>query len=452
MRISLVAKIFLVVIMVLGSFYLRYRDFDKIPFAGESMDEYSYSWVGMSILKIGVPVGISGIGGYANSISRYENIDNVFQSTAGGNPETLNWPWFDHPPLLGLITGGYAMMKGAGNFKETNIYIIRKPMVILGTISVLLVLLIAWVNFGFLTGLASGVIYGTMPVVVIGSRMVQGENGVIPAYLAAVLFISLFYKTKRNVWLILAGVFSGLAVLFKISGLVAILAIGICLFRDQKKFLWKFLVISLSVASLFVVYGLVIDPRQFVMTFLSNSSRFYGIGPESIYRLITQVKITNVKYFTDPLVLIGWLALFGVYFRKSQKLGDSLLKTLGVCWLAMYIILGSYPHGWYAFPFFPILAMALGRMWVLAIDNSEYFSGILILCLTGIGYFLSRIVDISYFQRVASFWKFGIGGLLVYSLFCQKRKLILMIMLVILIILELFYLHSITVDSWYKVF
>ena len=452
MKISLIARIVLVIIVVLGSFYLRYRDFDKIPFAGESMDEYSYSWVGMSILKIGVPVGISGIGGYANSISRYENIDNVFQSTAGGNPETLNWPWFDHPPLLGLITGGYAMMKGAGNFKETNIYIIRKPMVVLGTISVLLVLLIGWVNFGFLTGLASGVIYGTMPIVVIGSRMVQGENGVIPAYLTAVLFISLFYKTKRNVWLILAGVFSGLAVLFKISGLVAILAIGICLLKDQKKFLWKFLVISLSVASLFIIYGLSIDPRQFMTTFLSNSSRFYGIGPESLFRLITQVKITNVKYFTDPMVLVGWLALFGLFFRKANKLGDRLLRIFGASWAVMYVVLGSYPHGWYAFPFFPILAIALGRVWMLAMDNSEYFSGALMLGLISIGYFFSRIVDIMSFQKLASYWKFGIGGLLTYSIIFQKRKYILVFLLLIIISFELIYLHSITVDFWYKVF
>ncbi len=451
MKIKLGLRIFLVLIIILGSFYLRYRDFDKVPFAGESMDEYSYSWVGMSLLKIGVPVGISGIGGYANSISRYENIDNVFQSTAGGNPETLNWPWFDHPPLLGLITGGFAMLKGASNFKETNIYIIRKPMIVLGTISVLLVTLIGWVNFGFLTGFVSGIFYGTMPIVVIGSRMVQGENGVIPAYLAAILFISLFYKTKNRNWLTLAAVLSGVACLFKLSGLVAVLAISLTLAKDNKKYLGQFLIISLSVASLFVVYGLAIDPIQFLTTFVSNSSRFYGIGPESVFRLITQVKITNVKYFTDPVVLIGWLALFGLFFRKSRKLGDGLLKTFGVSWTVMYIVLGSYPHGWYAFPFFPILALALGRVWVLALDFHEYFSGILMLGIAGIGYFLSRMLDINYFQKVATYWKFGIGALLVFSMISQKRKFILVIVLLFLVFLEIHYLNSITVDTWYKV-
>jgi len=39
----------------------------------------------------------------------------------------INYPWFDHPPLMGLLTGGWAYLKGARIFEDTTTSIIRKP-------------------------------------------------------------------------------------------------------------------------------------------------------------------------------------------------------------------------------------------------------------------------------------------------------------------------------------
>ena len=46
-----------ILIMALG-YKLRLSGFNSIPFPGESLDEYSNAWVGLSMIRLGVPVGM----------------------------------------------------------------------------------------------------------------------------------------------------------------------------------------------------------------------------------------------------------------------------------------------------------------------------------------------------------------------------------------------------------
>ena len=87
-----------VVVVVFFGLLLRYHGLSRVPLPGESMDEYSYSWVGLSLIRLGVPVGRSGLLGYGGNDYRYVNVDGVFSTTAGGSPLEINKPWFDHPP------------------------------------------------------------------------------------------------------------------------------------------------------------------------------------------------------------------------------------------------------------------------------------------------------------------------------------------------------------------
>src|SRR4051812_10107878 len=108
----------LLFLIVYGAYQLRNDNYAKIPFPGESMDEYSFTWVGLSLIELGIPIGNSGIPGYKQTENRYINVDQVFKTQARGNTFPINYPWFDHPPLLGLITGAFTYSKGGRVFED----------------------------------------------------------------------------------------------------------------------------------------------------------------------------------------------------------------------------------------------------------------------------------------------------------------------------------------------
>lgn len=327
-------------------------------------------------------------------------------------------------------------------------------MLVLGTASVVLLTLLGWTVFNFNTGLLAGLLYGISPVVTIGSRMVQGENGLILFMLACLLFLSLFVKYKHNSFLVLSAIFAGVSCLFKLSGGVTIVIGLLLLLSEKKSSVTKFLLISGSIASLFFIYGLTLGFFDFWTIFMSNSGRYYGIGPEAIYNLVTQVKITNRKFLTDPLILAGWISFFLILSKKKFTLGQKVLVVSTVSYLATYLILGSYAHGWYAFPFFPFLILALATV---------ISSGLgLILLLMVIGYQISKFIGIDQFQVYANYWRYLVGILLMWILTSKYivvnsvtkvvDKILMIILLSVVIYINYHYLQSLTVDNWYKVF
>lgn len=144
----MIKKLFklIVLIGIIGlAVSVRKRNYAEIPIPGQSVDEYSYSWVGMSLIETGVPVGISGLKGYPNQIDKYINV-NRFMQFIPSDPLAINYPWMDHPPLLGLITGGYAYSQGARVFEDSVTVFIRKPIILISSISVGLAMIFMWLN------------------------------------------------------------------------------------------------------------------------------------------------------------------------------------------------------------------------------------------------------------------------------------------------------------------
>jgi hypothetical protein len=424
------------------------------------MDEYSYSWVGMSLIESGYPMGISGIGGYENEILKYINVDNVFQGEAGGNALKINYPWFDHPPLLGLLTGGYAKFKGAVSFEDARSFLIRKPMLWLGVFTNLALIFLVAINYGYLASLMTGLIWAVIPVAVLSSRMVQAENGMIPVWILSLVFISLYKKYNRDMFLILGALLAGMACLFKLSGVVAIIS-GVVLLIYPKRGskskqdikLWLF--ISLMMASLFVVYGLIIDAGQFLRSFMSNSSRFYGIGPEAIFNLIRESKLTNHKFVTEPWFLIGWIS--GFIFLSKKRL--DIFSISLISYLVVYLFFGSYAYGWYSFPFWPIIIGMLGILLSDGILRGKRLLGLTVMLLIVWGGYISKFVDIVSFQEYANYWRIGISvlvfGLLMINkinrkLYIVLGKILVGLLFIFCIYLSMKFTDSVDISTWYR--
>jgi len=465
-------KTFFVILILIISFKLRYKNYDQIPVVGQSVDEYSNSWVGLSLIKIGYPVGITNMKGYKADDYRYVNVDHIYQKVEG-TPFNMGKPWFDHPPLIGLLTGSYAHLKGAQVFEDVHLFLIRKPMLYLGTFSVLLIFLIGLINFNYFTGLIAATIYGTTPFVVFASRMAQSENGVIPMFLLSLLFYSLFKKNKHYFYLFLSAIFAGLSTLFKIPGVVSILSIIFLIYSDNKKQLKNqpakieeivfFSVIAFSITSLFAIYGLVYDWTTFKNIFNTNANRYYGIGPYAVFHLLTKNNITNVKSMTDAWVITSWISFFILMFRKKNNFGEKLITVSTLSYLAIYLILGSDPFGWYTFPFLPFLSIALARVLYLGFNKAKYMITNFILLLIPLGFNLSHFIDIPSFQKYSNIWRFSIGFFIILLIFLKLRKfshpkfislfikLILILTFAVAIYLNIKYVFSIDISKWYGI-
>lgn len=463
-----IVYIICVVAILFVGYKLRLHDYNKIPFPGESTDEYSNSWMGLSLIEFGYPVGVSALAGYSSDYYEYVNVDRIFQTVASTGPLLFHKPWFDHPPMMGLFTGGYAYLKGARVFEDTTTAIIRKPMVLLGTITLYLVMLLGYFVAGPAVALLAGAIYATSPLLVINSRMIQAENGYLPLLLCTLICLHLFEKYKKEPWLWVAGTFSALCVTFKIPGLVTtLIGVVVLMTQEDKSVIHKikesliFFFISILGLISFFVYGAAFDWKEFVNILSSNSSRVYGIGFNAINDLLIHTKITGGKMLTDGWPLLGWLSLWTLFTDKRSKLFRYILLPVLV-YLVVYLLAGSEPYGWYRIPFLPFLYISLSIFLVDALQNGNKILMAVYAIMIPIGINLQKVTDVEGGYNYSNLWKLGIMlvTVIVFSSLIFKNgkfKMLAIVTRVILIALVLLaiytniqYNNMITVDYWYK--
>ena len=454
----------LLLIIILIGFGVRYDQYATVPFPGDSRDEYSNTWVGMSLLQTGMPVGFSGIDGYENQKWAYINVDNVYQTIDNGTPFAINWPWFDHPPLTGLVTGGYATLLGIKQFDQTAIYIIRRPMVVLGTLSIFLVFIYGSMLYGKRVGLLASTFYAVSPLVVVGSRMIQAENLLIPIMLTGLISLVAFEKSHKEHWLWIGAIMIALGLLVKLSGIGFFLA-GIILLLSNHSMDWRervrhliiYVPVGISGFILFVMYGFVIDWNQFLRTLASNSGRIYGIGPEALSDMILRSKVTNTRTLTDGWVLAGWLSFAGL-FQQFERHRYILVPVL--CYILTLLFFGSHPFGWYRFPLWPLFMIGIAY-WV----ERTWFDwkngwGLFISFVT-LGLLLRNVIGINNFQSFVSLWKllvlplFGLFLLPLWSKHLSTTwmnrlmRVALTLTVIGCIVLSIRYTNSLTAETWY---
>lgn len=407
----------LVILLVFG-YQARMRYYFSFPRVGVTMDEYSNAWMGLSWIRNGYPVGNSALRAYGQHDYRYINVDEIFFKTENDR-QVIDKPWFDHPPMLGLVVGGYAYLKGARVFEDAVTVLIRKPMVWLGVLNIVLIFGLASLLFSELAGLIAAAIYTFSPYYIVSSRLVQGENGYTPFVLLALIFMYLFLKKGRKEALILAGVFSGVAMLFKVSAIYAVLALVVLMFINRGKKTAQEIVIFLVLAlGLFMVYpisGLAIDWGLFIEVMRANADRFYGIGPAGLKQLLFSSHVLTDWEFGDGWKLTGVLGLVFLGSLKSfGKLEKGFVLAPFVCYLFTYVLFGSQPYGWYTFPVIPFVTIAAGAVisWTLK-NNSWGMLGYFLLVLP-IGINLEKLVKLREFQAYADWWRWGFvaGGII----------------------------------------
>ncbi|HBP51435.1 MAG: hypothetical protein US68_C0008G0077 [Candidatus Shapirobacteria bacterium GW2011_GWE1_38_10] len=408
-------KIISILLICFLGFRLRLQNYSSVPRPGDSSDEYANAWSGLGLIELGVPIGWS----YLESdsyqpIHRYINVDNIYQTgTAHGNPFYLHIPWFDHPPGMGILTGGFAYLKGARVLEDATTVLIRKPMVYLGALNILLLFLIGYLYFNYKTGIIAALIYSVSPLIVVANRLPQAENAFIPLFLISTIFIKLFQNKSNYIYLFFSALIAGVGIWFKIpalmitaSGFLLILYSSPVQFKKRFKPAIIFTLISISFGVIpLLVYGLALNPQAFFQVLFFHAQRTYGIGISAFYQLLNQSKITGSFSITDGWLICGWLSWLILLVKNKNNYQKCLISAPVFVCLIFFLFLGSESYGWYIYPFFPWLILSLAVMFNF-LDDINIISALSILISIPIQILLPKLGVTNIFPHFTSFWRF----------------------------------------------
>ncbi|MCJ7805566.1 glycosyltransferase family 39 protein [Patescibacteria group bacterium] len=452
-------------ILLLGN-KLRSYNYDTVPHPGETADEYDFAWVGLSLIQQGIPIGWTGIVDAGQNIW-YEkiNVDNLDTNDPEHFAFRMTKPWFDHPPGFALIIGGYSYLKGARQFYQTGVGIIRRPMLRIAILTTFLIFVLATRLYNKWVGLLSALLYSIIPTAVISSRLVLAENGYIPLFLGALILADLYLKKKKRAFLILAAIISAVAILFKLSGIAVLISLLLIILaydskREKLRNLTLVFIIGISGLVAFFAYGAYYDWEVFKNVFFAQAGRLYGSGAEVFLSAVTQSKITATKFLSDGWILASWVATFIVSIAEWKKRRGTTILTISVfSYLIVFIIFGSESFGWYRFPFLSLIIIELAYFIEKVLREPNFFA-FLGISLFPFGTSLHRLYGIEGFSKFVPWLRVALvfllsvfAGTIFIDKIWMKRvyQLVVLAILAFLCAMAIKEIYFLDVNAWYRV-
>ena len=368
--------IFCSLITLLG-ILLRLYSYDALPEHNWTADEYAFTWSGMSLIQEGIPTSWSWLASYGRDFP-------ILQWQ--GNPYRLVTPWFDHPPLFGIIVGFTAILGGCQSFFDCTLSVIRVPSLLFGIASIPMLYFVAFSLFGKGVAVICSLMMATDPVVIILSRLAVSENFIVLLSLIVLSCTIKYLQTSKNSYLVIAVILAGLAVLAKVTGFYIVLFLcSILLIHKQ----WKQSLIAFAVVigslSIYFLYGAFYDWELFSAVLHEHSKRFTSLS--IIKSLLFPFDFYSKKFpfFSfDIWLIMGWISLFPVA-QVLKKYKAQIVLTPIVTYVLILLFTGAQSHffPWYIIPLYPLLFLSLGFFVAyFFVGRGELFSSSILLALS----------------------------------------------------------------------
>lgn len=347
----------LISILIIGGL-LRSYNLAVWPREGATFDEFAWTFQGLSLWEKGTPTSWSPHKAYTNRVEYY-------------NPQgahfTLVTPYLEHPPLFGLVAGGFAYTNGIRTFDDVTIAKIRPLALIMGVVSIYAVFLLASTVYGTSIGIIASGLYAIIPTIVIGSRIVQNENFFIPMFLFALYFAQKYLKDSSTRTLVAATLLSAMLPLAKMPWIAAPLAV-IGMFMFSKKWKAAICVIAATavVISVWLIYGYMTDAVLFTNLWKLQLAR-YDMTFDSLFILFRDPVIAD-RALVDGWIYFGWVAMVLLLVKETKKHLSIVFGFLAYVVVFVFAIPSEPLHGWYRYPFYPFLIIAI------AVFLKEYFN------------------------------------------------------------------------------
>ena len=248
--------------------------------------------------------------------------DEVYYWTYALYPD---WSHFDHPPMVGWFIRLFSC-----NLLFTSEFFLRLSSVVFMTLNTYLIYLIGKQVKDERTGFYAALLYtaSIYAFVITGIFILPDTPLVVFIFLAVLQFIK-YFQNEKNKHLVLAGLFAGLAMLSKYSGVFIWVGVGLyVIFYSRKEFKNPFLYISALISAVCMLPVLLWNLNNEFISFTFHGDRvgFFGdFHPE--YFL---VEIMGELLYNNPvnyiLTIIALVALF-----KGNKFISDMPKRLLLC-------------------------------------------------------------------------------------------------------------------------
>lgn len=433
-------------LVIQQSIFFRWFGYETIP--GPITDEYDYVWQALSLRQYQLPVGWT--------LSRYI-YDKPKYHSRGGDLEGFGIitegkrvglaefkqnstplvaikeidyvkgrehmffvaPFFDHPPLGGLI---YSL--GVNNtvkeFEQVKPADFRKPALNLAIITAILLFIFLYlITTNALVASLGVIIYSTVPTYLLATRTAFLENIAPPFILShlILLFLALQLKYKKLAYLLIvaSGLLAGLGALSKEPAVGFVIGSLILLVFNKipKKII---LVLLLSILTPILIYsgwGLWLQKDLFIDIFLANSSRGY-FGALKLVAMMEALKFKNFPI--DGWWIWGLFSFLMVSINIKQRNLLYLIVPLAMH-LFLVLFLGSPNYPWYFLSSIPFLA-ACSAILIWQIYENPNIA-------TALAFFLIPFSSSYYWGRVALSLEPSInhyrGAFLIFSLILLLR-------------------------------
>jgi hypothetical protein len=340
------------VILGLGLFIRAWR-YEYVPFQSDG-DEMAYVFAGQSWLETGIPHSWSVFELPGRQVWQTLRLGDEAKHAA--DTFTFLYPWFDHPPLMPLIQGVWTKAWGYSFPSMVPSAIIRLPMLGFSVVTLMLTYLISRHFFGLKAAWFSLALMAFSPSLVIGQRMVTGENVSIPLILLSLWLII----SKKPLWgPISLNVLAGLA---KITGLLGIpvTVTYLVVYKRYREAAWVAVGSIVGFSLIYGLYGWSINWDQFVLALQAQSYRFMGWSNPAFILANPGFRYTTMLDMSYYLILIMGMAPFLARpwaKRKDWFFGLTLVGTLVLIWITSA---EQDMLGWYKLPLFTWLTITAG--------------------------------------------------------------------------------------------
>ena len=357
----------IVAFILFFSFFLKIHNYTVYPQRGATSDEYTYSFLGVSLLTKHVPISWSYFGAYKNRQDL--TINKIYFP--------IVWPYFDHPPLNGLVVGGWALLFGENTFEKIQLSVIRIVPIFLSTMSSFFIYLIARRRYGFRTALWAILIYVTVPIFVIQSRVVLAENLLTPLLLLAIYVYDYMQKHVSLKYMMLLGVLSGLSLWTKEVGICVFIIVCFFMIMDRVRihlfssFIFVFALFLLG----YVAYGMYFDREVFWNIITTQTTR--DVGPQTLLYLLSTPIIINKIYY-DGWYFLGFISLFASLLH-IKELKIIIIPAFIYFLLLLSLLTQKAEMGWYLIPLFPFLAIVTSKLLVDSLQKGNWYIIVMIL-------------------------------------------------------------------------
>lgn len=340
-----------------------------VPAPGETNDEISHVWAGITLLageapkswtQLNVPPGYV-VGHLDGSYHGYSVVQ----------------PSFDHPPLFHLLSGTAAKLAGAESYAarldspDSTTTLWRVDIARLRWLSILLYAVTFWIMWRWLR-LALGpagacvamVLFAFLQNAVIHHRLALSDNLVTPLFLGIMLCLERWRRgiiMPRKAMLNMSACLA-LAVATKLIALAiipAIVAWSASVKRGRaalQPILWSAAGAAIGIA-IILAYAAAYGFDAFLQTMHAQSGRFYDIG--AIFDLVRHQPLVHTGAISEWIVSAWLLVIFGLATARSGRRGI-FAALLGYLVGYTFFVPVDY-YGWYLVPMLPFLCAAWGH-------------------------------------------------------------------------------------------